>query len=274
MADGQTYYSALGGPALSATGPAQGASNILTDDVFTFQAVTLAGTFHVINGNNVVNTTSDQTGVLFVGDVVFTIQAFTYYQITAVSSSTITLAVNYFGTTSTATTAAKNGPFLSNPNPGNVQIFKYSQSTFFGVGVQYTGIVEFTLGQSNNYRNITFTIPLSNSLPTGVKILQVQMGVWYQQQGGSSLNTGVNTNNAITLILNQSTDSLLTGAGKVITDVAANIFPTFGGFANTGTDYSANAGQFYTVLIAASPSSGSNSLGGNSRHGIQEEHNS
>lgn len=259
LADGQVYYASLGGPASSSTGPAQGTSTIFADDVFTFNAITLAGTFHVINGNNVVNTTSDQTAVLSVGDVVaFTIQAFSYYQITAVSSSTITLEVNYFGTTSTATTAAKNGPFLSNPNPGNVQIFKYSQSTAFGPGVQYTGIVEFTLGQSQNYRNISFTIPLSNSLPPGVKILRVQMGVWYATQGASSLNTGVNTNNAITLILNQSTDSLFTTSGKVITDVAGNIFPTFGGFANTGTDYSSPAGQYYTVLIAASPSSGSN----------------
>jgi hypothetical protein len=108
-------------------------------------------------------------------------------------------------------------------------------------------------------KSATFNIPLSEFLPVGVRILQIQLGVWLKVNGSpqAGLNVTTNTNNAVTLSLFTSTDALDTISGHVITDIANNIFPSplF-----TGTDYT-NAGgspQTYTVLVYSAASSGSN----------------
>lgn len=148
---------------------------------------------------------------------------------------------------------------LSTPSETNVLVFRYSGSTIFGTSSQYTGVVEFVDGQGSSWRNISFVIPLTDSVPAGARVSQIQLGVWLQYQGAATLDVTANTNNAITLTLGQSTDSLSTVATKSITDVAANIAPVFSGSLPGffGADYSATLGQNYTVLIAASPSSGS-----------------
>ncbi len=143
--------------------------------------------------------------------------------------------------------------------PGNVEIFKYSQTPSIGIGAQYTGILEFVDSQISNYRNASFIIPLSTYLPVGVKILQVQVGMWLQYYGAASLVTSSAADNAVSLTIAQSTDSLSTLNSSLITDVARNIFPETPNV-QTGLDFSAEiveTGQVYTILLANASSSGS-----------------
>jgi hypothetical protein len=144
----------------------------------------------------------------------------------------------------------------------NVLIFKYGQSPASGASSQYVGIAELALASATavNYRNATFTIPLSNYLPAGAKILQVQIGMWLQYQGAAILDVTTHpTNNALTLSLFKSTDSLSTVSSTAITDVRNNIAPAFPN-PFFGTDFSNPGGTplTYTVLVYQSSSSGSN----------------
>jgi hypothetical protein len=72
----------------------------------TLSQTNLSGTFHVINGNATVNTTSDLMGIVQISDlVIFASQPGVPYTVLSVASSSITLTGNYTGTTTTATTA-------------------------------------------------------------------------------------------------------------------------------------------------------------------------
>jgi hypothetical protein len=84
------------------------------------------------------------------------------------------------------------------------------------------------------------------------------MGVWLKYQGSAVLDVTGATNNAITLSLFNSTDSLSTVASKSITDVAVNIFPGFPANPFQGTDYSNPGGTpiTNTLLIYSTASSG------------------
>ena len=67
----------------------------------------LAGTFHVINGNPAVATTTTQVGSVAVGDSIqFTSQLNTFYTVAAVTSTVITLTNPYAGATTVAAYAS------------------------------------------------------------------------------------------------------------------------------------------------------------------------
>jgi hypothetical protein len=150
--------------------------------------------------------------------------------------------------------------------PGNVQISKFSPATLFGASTQYTVVGEFVTPAPNTqidgYRNVSFVVPLSTYLPVGAKILQLQVGVWLQYEGAASLDITSAANNAVTLTINQSTDSQFTTSVALITDVAKNVFPTPPLVGVTGTDYSVqgfpNPNSYYTMLLSSVGSSGSN----------------
>lgn len=156
--------------------------------------------------------------------------------------------------------ASGSNIFSSNLFSANVVAFKYQDS--FTPTSQYTILYEFLpspVGTVTVTRSATFNIPLSEYLPIGVKIKQIQLGVWMKVNGSAvaGLNVSSPTSNAITLSLFHSTPAETTISNHVITDVANNIFPAplF-----TGSDFSNPGGSPLTnsLLIYSSPSSGSN----------------
>jgi hypothetical protein len=113
-----------------------------TESAFTAPA--LSGTFSVTNSSTTVTTTVDQTSVLKAGSsIAFQTQAFVWYQVQSVTSTTITLASQYTGYTSAATQGA------------------YAPWTMVSEGVPNTATVvssEFTFTQtgdgSTQYNNL------------------------------------------------------------------------------------------------------------------------
>jgi len=110
-------------------------------------------------------------------------------------------------------------------------------------------------------RDLSFTIPLSDQLPNGVRILSVEMGVWLQLNG-ATLDTTQPANNAISLNLVSHADNLFTGVSGTarITDVRNNIFPASTG-GTVGADFSAptiflSDPLVFTLLVGSVDSSG------------------
>ena len=111
-------------------------------------------------------------------------------------------------------------------------------------------------------RDLSFTIPLSDHLPSGVRIMGVQMGVWLQIGGSALVDTTSTSNNAITLSLVASKDNLFTGTSGTapITDVKNNIIPSSIG-STVGADFSISPSFLvnplaFTLLVGTSDSSG------------------
>lgn len=115
-------------------------------------------------------------------------------------------------------------------------------------------------------RTISFTIPLSNRLPPGARILLVQLGVWLQESGasaGSLLNTSTG-HNVFSLTLNKYIDTASGNSSFGLLDVKNSIVPSAINPSSSvppGTDNSTGITNGSSLLVAASPSSGTNSLG-------------
>jgi hypothetical protein len=112
-----------------------------------------------------------------------------------------------------------------------------------------------------DYRNMSFTIPLDAQLPSGVKILDVKMGVWAVRSSGTGpdfdvTSNGGTDNNAITLSLVRYNDNLTSNsvAPNGICDVMANITPEII-TANKGyaIDASINNSETFTLMVYSTP---------------------
>jgi hypothetical protein len=103
---------------------------------------------------------------------------------------------------------------------------------------------------TNTLHDISFTLPLDDILPAGVKIVSANLGLWIAQVSG--LDVSSDTNNQITLWINAYKPTATTGNPTFgVADVLAN---TSGGF----TDNTISASTSFTTIISTVPSSGSN----------------
>ena len=143
----------------------------------------------------------------------------------------------------------------------SVIFFRYSQSGGVVPTSTYTGIIDVGTSPAAE-RNFTFTIPLTDHLPPGVKVLSAAIGVWVQNFGAATFAIGPpGTQNAFTLSLTSYNDNLTSGSAAGITDVKSNIAPNFppsSADSTTGFDGSFRTGTSFleTLLINIPTTSG------------------
>lgn len=143
----------------------------------------------------------------------------------------------------------------------NFQVYRFTQNNLLGADAgsssMYVATLE-TIASSVGSRLMSFTIPLSNRLPQGVKILSLQLGVWAILDSGATFNISSDYN-AFSLTLNRYSGNATSGlAASGVVDVKNNIQSAFVAF---GTDLSVLQTFSDTFLLGSTPSSGNNSTG-------------
>jgi hypothetical protein len=97
----------------------------------------------------------------------------------------------------------------------------------FGPAAQYMTVSDYDCTAGAASRNYSFTVPLDNALPIGVKIISVNMGIWLQTNV-ATLDIGADINNQYTLSLIPFNPTATSNSAHGVADVKSNL-SFFGG---------------------------------------------
>ncbi len=109
--------------------------------IFNSHSIGLSGTFNVANGSPSVTATSSQTGTLGPGmQITFASQSGTYYTISSVSGTAITLTGNYTGTSNAAT----SGSYLLPQGQSPFNEYQFTVQSVSGTAITLSSITPYS----------------------------------------------------------------------------------------------------------------------------------